>query len=68
SDPYAVARHADCLLLLTEWEDFRTMNFVKVKKLMNHALIFDGRNFFCKTELEQLGFEYFGIGVKNQQS
>jgi len=67
-DPYAVAKHADCLLLLTEWEDFRKINLTKVKKLMNHPLIFDGRNFFCRAELEQLGFEHFGVGVKNYQS
>jgi UDPglucose 6-dehydrogenase len=67
-NPYEVARRADCLLLLTEWEDFRAIDLGKVKQLMNHPLIFDGRNFFCKTELEQLGFEYFGVGVKNRSS
>ena len=66
-DPYAVAKGADCLLLLTEWEDFRSLNLVKMRKLMNHALIFDGRNFFCKAELAKFGFEYFGVGIKNEQ-
>ena len=67
-DPYEAAKNADCLLLLTEWEDFRAIDLVKIKKLMNHPLIFDGQNFFCKVELEQLGFEYFGVGIKNHQS
>jgi UDPglucose 6-dehydrogenase len=67
-DPYEVAKHADCLLLLTEWEDFRAINLMKLKQRMNHPLIFDGRNFFSKAELEQLGFEYFGVGIKNHQS
>ncbi len=67
-DAFAVARHADCLLLLTEWEDFRVIDLRKIKKLMNHPLIFDGRNFFCRSELEQFGFEYFGVGVRNHQA
>jgi UDPglucose 6-dehydrogenase len=66
-DPYEAAKGTDCLLLLTEWEDFRALNLTRVKYLMNHALLFDGRNFFCKREVEQLGFEYFGVGTKGHK-
>ncbi|MDP8265799.1 MAG: UDP-glucose/GDP-mannose dehydrogenase family protein [Candidatus Aceula meridiana] len=62
-DAYEVAKGADCLLLLTEWEEFKKLNFRKIHQLMNHALIFDGRNFYDKKQLEKLGFEYFGIGT-----
>ncbi len=67
-DPYEAAKGADCLLLLTEWEDFRTLNLTRVKYLMNHALMFDGRNFFCKKEIEEVGFEYFGVGTKGHKT
>lgn len=67
-DPYEAAKGVDCLLLLTEWEDFRTLNLTRVKYLMNQPLLFDGRNFFCKKEVEELGFEYFGVGTKGHKS
>lgn len=58
----AVAADCDCLLLLTEWEEFKKADFRKIKRLMKHPMIFDGRNFLSQPELEKLGFEYFGIG------
>lgn len=63
-DAYDVAKDADCLLLLTEWPEFSRLNFRKIRQLMARALIFDGRNFYDKKELEKQGFEYFGIGIK----
>lgn len=62
-DAYEAAKGADCLLLLTEWEEFQKLNFRKIRQLMNHALIFDGRNFYNKKQIEKLGFEYFGVGT-----
>lgn len=61
-DAYAVARGSDCLLLLTEWEEFKKLNFRRIKNSMKHALIFDGRNMYDKKTMETLGFEYFGVG------
>jgi len=61
-DAYAVARGSDCLLLLTEWEEFKNLNFKKIKKSMRHAMIFDGRNLYDYAQMEKLGFEYFCIG------
>ena len=61
-DPYAVARGADALLLLTEWEAFKKLNFKKIHDAMNHPLIFDGRNFYHDDKLEAEGFEYYGVG------
>jgi UDPglucose 6-dehydrogenase len=62
SDPYAVARGCDCLLLLTEWDEFRKIDMSKISQSMRQAVLFDGRNFFDRREMEQAGFEYFGIG------
>ncbi|MBP9854891.1 MAG: UDP-glucose/GDP-mannose dehydrogenase family protein [Candidatus Omnitrophica bacterium] len=62
SDPYLLAKGCDCLLLITEWDEFKKLNFEKIKKAMNHPVIFDGRNFFHEAKLDKLGFEYYGIG------
>jgi UDPglucose 6-dehydrogenase len=62
ADPYAAAKGADCLLLLTEWDEFRKVNLAKARELMRQAVVFDGRNFFNSKALGDLGFEYYGIG------
>jgi UDPglucose 6-dehydrogenase len=61
-DPYAVAKGCDCLLLLTEWDEFKDLDFKKLGSVMNQAILFDGRNLYHNQELEELGFEYYGIG------
>lgn len=62
SDPYALAKGCDCLLLLTEWDEFKKVDFKRIKKAMKHAIIFDGRNLYHDQNLAELGFEYYGIG------
>lgn len=62
SDPYAAARGSDALLILTEWEQFKNLDFTKIKKSMRQALVFDGRNLYHGHNLADLGFEYYGIG------
>lgn len=64
-DPYAVAKGCDCLLLLTEWKEFRDLNFKKIHQAMRQRIIFDGRNLYGKHDLGALGFEYYGIGRGN---
>jgi len=61
-DPYLTARDCDCLLLLTEWEEFKKLNFKKLKSVMNQPVLFDGRNLYHDKNLKKLGFEYYGIG------
>ena len=61
-NPYTLAKGCDCLLLLTEWDEFAKLNFNRIKKSMNQPIIFDGRNFYKDAKLEELGFEYYGIG------
>lgn len=60
--PYEAAKDSDCLLVLTEWEDFQRVDFLKVKKLMRHPIVFDGRNLLDQEDLVNKGFEYYGIG------
>jgi UDPglucose 6-dehydrogenase len=60
---YEVTENADALILLTEWKEFRSPNFEKLKAQLNNAIIFDGRNQYNAFNLKDLGFEYFQIGV-----
>jgi UDPglucose 6-dehydrogenase len=62
-DQYEALIDADCLLLVTEWPEFKFPNFKIVKKLLNMPVIFDGRNIYEMAEMKRQGFEYFCIGV-----
>jgi UDPglucose 6-dehydrogenase len=64
NDPYQALNDADCLLLVTEWKEFRVPNYETMKKMLKRPVIFDGRNIFSSDELAEAGFEYFGIGTK----
>lgn len=57
---------ADALLIVTEWPDFRSPDFQVVKKLMRGNAIFDGRNIYDITEMQELGFDYYCIGVRTK--
>lgn len=59
---YEVARGADALLLLTEWEQFRQLDWKRVHSEMTRPLILDARNMLRPTEMESLGFEYVSFG------
>lgn len=62
SDAYAAIKGADALFLLTEWDRFKSLDLIKVKKLLKSPVIFDGRNLLNKEEVESAGFTYFAIG------
>lgn len=59
---YDALKNADCMLLLTEWNEFRRPDFDKIKSLMNEAVIFDGRNQYEPQRMKKRGFEYYCIG------
>ena len=59
---YEVLKNADALVLLTEWKEFRSPDFVELKNQLKNAVIFDGRNQYNAFNLEAKGFEYFQIG------
>ncbi|TAG54132.1 MAG: UDP-glucose/GDP-mannose dehydrogenase family protein [Cytophagales bacterium] len=64
NDDYDALKDADALLLITEWNEFRSPDFEKVSSLLKNKIIFDGRNIYDGNELRKLGYTYFGIGVK----
>ncbi|MFH0955536.1 MAG: UDP-glucose/GDP-mannose dehydrogenase family protein [Candidatus Micrarchaeota archaeon] len=53
---------ADCIVIATEWDQFKRMDWLKAKKLLKQPLIFDGRNMFKPIEMKKLGFEYISMG------
>jgi UDPglucose 6-dehydrogenase len=57
-----VAESADALLILTEWNDFKTLPWAAMKKRMLSPLLFDGRNLLNPEEIRALGFTYASIG------
>ncbi len=60
--PYEVARDCDCLCFITEWDEFKNLDLVKIKKLLRQPVIIDGRNMFEPNQMKKLGFRYFCIG------
>ena len=62
NNSYDAIDNADCLLLLTEWNEFRRPDFEKILELMNKPIIFDGRNQYDKYRLQEKGIEYYQIG------
>ena len=60
---YAVVENADALILLTEWKEFRSPDFEKLRAQLKNAIIFDGRNQYNAFKLKEIEFEYFQIGV-----
>ena len=63
-DPYEVCRGSDCLLIVSEWDEFKELDFNRIKRLLKRPLIFDGRNIYDPQKLAKLGFRYVGIGRK----
>ncbi|WP_141453070.1 UDP-glucose/GDP-mannose dehydrogenase family protein [Pseudoxanthomonas sp. z9] len=53
---------ADALVVVTEWKQFRSPDFSRLKSLLKDAVIFDGRNLYEPAEVEQAGLAYYGIG------
>jgi len=61
-DAYAVARGADALVLVTEWNEFRQLDMARVKQLMRRPVFVAGRNIYDPGAMKALGFTYRGIG------
>lgn len=62
SDAYSVAKNADALVVVTEWNQFRNLDLEKLKTLMKGDLFFDFRNIYDPHRVKQSGFKYFGVG------
>ena len=61
-DPYAVAKDADILVILTEWNEFRALQLDRIEETMKAPVLVDLRNIYKLPEMEQTGFRYVSIG------
>ena len=61
-NPYEAARDADALLIVTEWEQFRSLDWNRVRELMDRPLLLDGRNLLDPEAIKAAGFEYHSVG------
>ncbi len=65
-NPYQVADGAEALILITEWNEFKQIDFSRIKQLMRQPIIMDGRNLWDENSLKNMGFQYFGVGRGNK--
>ncbi len=61
-DAYDVAKDSDCLVLATEWNEFRSLDFARLGTYMTTPVLVDLRNVYVRAEVERLGFRYEGVG------
>ena len=66
NDKYTALENADALILVTEWLEFRSPDFKKIKSMLKSNCFFDGRNQFDKQRMKELGFKYLQIGVADE--
>lgn len=64
NDLYDAANDADALVLMTEWQEFRVINYKILAKILKSKVVFDGRNIYESTEMVEEGFTYYSIGRK----
>jgi len=62
TDPERLADGCDALVLVTDWQQFRNLDYGKMATLMNNPVMIDGRNFLDREELQEAGFQYVGVG------
>jgi len=62
ADAYEVAKDSDAVFVVTEWPEFRALDWKRIHGLMARPLVFDGRNLLDAAEMKRLGFEYHSVG------
>jgi UDPglucose 6-dehydrogenase len=61
-NPYQVAEGADALILATQWNEFKQLDFARIHSMMRKPIVLDGRNLWDAETLRSLGFKYIGVG------
>jgi UDPglucose 6-dehydrogenase len=61
---YEALKNADALIIATEWSEFRTPDFEKINTTLKNKVIFDGRNLFDLTQMQEMGYHYESVGRK----
>jgi UDPglucose 6-dehydrogenase len=62
ADPYVAAQGADAILIVTEWDEFRNIDWARLRSVVERPLIIDGRNMLDTAELVRHGFDYISVG------
>jgi UDPglucose 6-dehydrogenase len=62
ADPYTMAEGCDALMVMTDWNEFKHLDFVRIRELMKNLVVFDGRNIYEPEVMRSLGFNYLGFG------
>jgi UDPglucose 6-dehydrogenase len=62
SGAYEACEGADALLLLTEWQDFRDLDFARIHEALRYPIVVDGRNLFPPKTMREQGFIYHSVG------
>ncbi|HTL47009.1 MAG TPA: UDP-glucose/GDP-mannose dehydrogenase family protein [Verrucomicrobiae bacterium] len=63
-DAYEACKGADAVALVTDWKEFKDLDWKRIKKSLHQPVILDGRNFLSPQEMKKLGFNYHAIGRK----
>ena len=66
-DAYQAAKDADCVVIVTEWNEFKELDMARLKKIMHQPLIIDGRNIYEPQVMKKNGFRYIGMGRGKRQ-
>jgi UDPglucose 6-dehydrogenase len=62
SDPYAAAKGADALLILTEWKEFAALDLERLRAVVKYPIVLDGRNLYDPAVMVEHGFSYYSVG------
>jgi UDPglucose 6-dehydrogenase len=62
ADPYTMAEGCDALMVMTEWNEFKHLDFIRIHELMKYPVVFDGRNLYEPEVMRGMGFNYRGFG------
>jgi len=62
NDPYEAMKGADAAVIVTEWDDFRALDFDQAGALLRNRLLVDLRNLYDRADIERLGFRYVAVG------
>ena len=68
ANAYDALENADALIIVTEWNEFRTPNFTRIKEMLKEPVIFDGRNLYDLDKMKDIKFNYYSVGreiIKN---
>jgi len=64
NDPYSAVKGADAVVIMTEWNEYRAIDLVKLKELMKGNVFIDLRDIYSPESVTKHGFKYIGVGVK----